>query len=50
MENKCQHLTMTQRNELLQLLNVFEEFFNRKLGTWTTNRVEFELREDTKAI
>ena len=28
METQCQHLTMTQRDELLQLLQWFEEFFN----------------------
>ena len=26
MENQCQHLTMTQRNEYLELLQKFEEF------------------------
>ena len=34
MENQCQHLTMTQRNELLKLLHKFEELFNETLGTW----------------
>ena len=34
MENQCQHLTVTQRNELLKLLQKFEEFFDGTLDTW----------------
>ena len=34
MENQCQHLTVTQRNELLKLLQKFEDFFDGTLGTW----------------
>ena len=34
MENQFQHLTMTQRNELLELLHIFEEFSYKTLGTW----------------
>ena len=33
MENRCQHLTMTKRNELLKLLQKLEELFNGTLGT-----------------
>ena len=33
METQCQHLTMTQYNESLQLLKIFEEFFDGTLGT-----------------
>ena len=50
MENQCQHLTMTQRNELLKLLQRSEELFNGTLGTWKTDPVEFELKEDAKPI
>ena len=39
MENLCQHLTMTQRNEFLKLLHKFEEFLNGTLGTWKTDPV-----------
>ena len=50
MENQCQHLTMTQCNELLKLLHKFEELFDGTLGTWKIDSVEFELKEDTKPI
>ena len=45
MENQCQHLTMTQCNELLKLLQKFEEFFDGTLGTWKTDAVDFKLKE-----
>ena len=50
MENMCQHLTMTQRNELLKLLQKFEEFFSGTIDTWKTDPVDFELIEDAKTI
>ena len=50
MENKCQHSTMTQRNDLLKLLQKFEEFFDGTLGTWKIYPVYFELKEDEKTI
>ena len=34
METKCQHLTMTQRDELLNLLQIFEELSDKTIGTW----------------
>ena len=37
MENQCQHLTMTQRKELLNLLHEFEDFLDGTLGTWKTD-------------
>ena len=40
METQCQHLTMTQRNELLKLLQKFEELLNGTIGTWKTDPVE----------
>ena len=33
MENQCQNLTMTQHNELLKILQIFEELFYGPLGT-----------------
>ena len=50
MENQCQHLTMPQRNELLKLLQKFEEFFYGTLGTWKTDPVGLELKDDTNPI
>ena len=50
MENQCQHLTMTQRNELLKLLQKFEDVFDGILVTWKTDPVDFKLKEDTKPI
>ena len=44
MENQYQHLTMTQRNELLKLLQKFEELFDGTLGTWKTDPVDFKLK------
>ena len=50
MENQCQHLTMTQRTELLQLLQKFEELFDGTIGTWKTDPVDFQLKQDTNPI
>ena len=50
MKNQCQHLTMTQRNELLKLLQKFEELFDGTLGIQKTDPVDFKFKEDTKPI
>ena len=50
METQCQHLKITQRNELIKLLQIFEEFFEGTLGTWKTDPVDFEFKGDTKPI
>ena len=44
MKNQFQHLTETQRKELLELLQNFEELFDGTLGTWKTDPVGFELK------
>ena len=44
METQYQHLTMTQRNDLLKLLEKFKELFNGTLGTWKTDPVDFDLK------
>ena len=44
MENQCQHLTTTQRNELLKLLQKSKELFDGTLGTSETDPVDFELK------
>ena len=48
METKCQHLTMTKRNYLLKLSQIFEDMFDGTIGTWKTDTVDFELKEDAK--
>ena len=50
MENQCQHLTMTQRNELLKLLQKLEDLFDGTLGTWKTDPEDSKLKEDAKPI
>ena len=50
MENQCQHLTMTQRNELLKLLQNCEELFDGTLDTRKTDPVDFKLKDDAKPI
>ena len=39
METQCKYLTMTQRNDLLELLIFFEELFDVTLDTWKTYTV-----------
>ena len=41
---------MTQCNDLLKLLQRFEELFGGTIGTYKKYPVEFELKEDTKSI
>ena len=50
METQCKHLTMTQRNDLLKLLQKIEELFNVTLDTWKTYPVHFKLKEDVNPI
>ena len=50
MENQCQHMTEVQHNELLKLLQNFEESFGGTLSTCKTHRVDFKLKEDAKPI
>ena len=50
MGNQCQHLTMTQRNKLLKLLQKIEELFGGTLDTWKTYPVDLELKKDVKPI
>ena len=44
MKNQCQNLTETPHNELLKLLQNFEELFDGTLGIWKTDPVHFELK------
>ena len=44
METKCQHITITQCNEMLKLLQKLEDFSNGTLSTWKIYPVDFELK------
>ena len=50
METQCQNLKVIQRNKLLKLLHKFKELFNGTIGTYKTDPVYFELRNNTKPI
>ena len=50
MKNQCQHLTETQSNGLIKLLQSIEELFDGTLGTWKIDPVDFDLKEDAKPI
>ena len=50
METQCQHLTTTQHNDSLKLLQRFEQLFNGTLVTWKIDPVYFELREDADPV
>ena len=50
METQCQHLKITQRNELLKLLQKFEEFFDETPGTREIYPVDFKLKDNAKPI
>ena len=48
METQCRNLTMAQRNELLQLLQIFKELFYGTLKK--KDPVDFDLKENAKPI
>ena len=50
MKNKCQHLTETQRNELLKLIQNFIEVLDGTLGIWKIDPVDFKLKDYVKPI
>ena len=50
METQCQHLTKTEHNDFLKLLQKYEEFFDGRLGTWKTDPVYFELKQDVNTV
>ena len=50
METQCQHLTITQCNELLELLHKFGEFFNGKIGTCKKDSLNFRFKEDSNPV
>ena len=50
MKNQRQHITETERNELLKLLQKFEELFDGKLGIWKIDPVDLKLKEYSEII
>ena len=50
MKNPCQRWTETQINDVLKLLQEFIELFNRTLGTWKIEQLDFELKDNVKPI
>ena len=45
---ECTHLTSDEQNQLLQLLIKYEDLFDGTLGSWKTEPIEIELKEDAK--
>ena len=50
MENNFQYLTITQRNELIKLLQRIKYLFYGTLRTWKTHPVDLDEKEDAKPI
>ena len=50
MENQCQHLTKTQRNYLIKLLQEIKWLSYGTISTLKTHPVDFKLKEDMKPI
>ena len=50
MENQCQHLTEVKYNELLKLLQNFEELFDVTLETKKLDPIDLKLKEGAKPI
>ena len=48
MENLCQYLTTTNHNELLNIKQKLEEFFNGTHGTWRIYPIDLELKGGRK--
>ena len=44
----CKHLSQTDQNKLLELLQDFEELFDGTLGDWRTEPVSFEVKDGVK--
>ena len=50
METQSQHLTMVERDDLLKVLQKFEDLFNGTLGTWKAYPVDFGVKEDANPV
>ena len=49
-KNQCQRFIEERRDKFIKLLQTFEELFDGTLGTWKTDPVDFELKENPKQI
>ena len=49
-KKQCHNLTEDLLNKLLKLLKKNEELFDRELGTWKTDPIYFELKDNVKPI
>ena len=47
-DTNCKHLSLDERQSLLDLLKEFEDLFDGTLGDWKTEHVSFELKEGAK--
>ena len=45
-DENCSHLSSTDKEKLLELLQEFEELFDGTLGDWKTSPAKLELKED----
>jgi len=43
--DECTHLTQSERDKLLKLLQKFEHLFDGTLGTWKTEPIDLELKD-----
>ena len=50
METQCQHLTMTQRNELIKVVEKLNYLFMEHLEPGKKDPVDFKLKEDKNPI
>ena len=46
----CQHLTVTEQEQLLILVKKYKKNFGISLGTWDMISVEFEIKEGAKPL
>eukprot|EP00804_Cyclotella_cryptica_P028581 CCRYP_015837-RA/>CCRYP_015837-RA protein AED:0.30 eAED:0.30 QI:0/-1/0/1/-1/1/1/0/76 len=44
----CTHLSLQDKNKLLELLTEYDELFDGTLGDWNTDPVSLELKEGAK--
>ena len=50
MTEKCQYLSPSEQESLLNILKIFEDFFGFSLGTWNTDPVDMGFKNDSKPV